>query len=142
MSRVNWGRLVVGGLIASVIAFVTDGFLHQKVVHHLWEELVAALGITAPHEHPPSAFVYFAIYELGRGFVSVFAYTMMRARFGAGPKTAIWAGVVGWVAFSLTGPVQFIPLGFFSVGLWCMAGAYQLVTSIIATVAGAAAYSE
>jgi hypothetical protein len=49
---------------------------------------------------------------------------------------------VGWIPFSVTGPVQFIPLGFFSGALWCMAGAYQLITSIVATIAGAAVYAE
>lgn len=141
MSHVNWGRLVIGGIIASVIAFVTDGILHEHLIHRHWEALVAGSHIT-PHEHAPSAFVYFAIFELGRGFVSLFLYAMMRARLGAGPMTAAWAGVVGWVAFSVTGPAQFIPLGFFSDTLWWMAGAYQLVTSIVATIAGAAVYTE
>jgi len=141
MSRVNWGRLVVGGIIVSVISFVTDGILHEHLIHHHWEALAAGLHIT-PQEHAPSAFAYFAIFELGRGFVSLFLYAMMLARFGAGPKTAAWAGLVGWIAFSVTGPGQFIPLGLFSDALWGMASAYQLVTSILATVAGAAVYTE
>jgi hypothetical protein len=141
MSQVNWGRLVIGGVIASIIAFVTDGILHEHLIHHHWEALVEGLHIT-PSGHSPLAFVYFAIFELGRGFVSLFLYVMMRARFGPGPGTAAWAGVVGWVAFSVTGPAQFIPLGFYSNTLWCLAGAYQLVISVVATIAGAAAYTE
>jgi hypothetical protein len=141
MSQVNWGRLALGGVIAGIIAFVTDGILHEHLIHHHWEALVK--GLNMPQQgHSPTAFAYFAIYELGRGFVSLFVYAMMRARFGAGPRTAAWAGVVGWVAFSVTGPAQFIPLGFFSDTLWCLAGAYQLVTSVVATIAGAAAYAE
>lgn len=141
MTRVNWGRLAVGGLLASVIAFVTDGLLHEFLIRHHWQALVERLQI-APQEHAPSAFIYFAIFELGRGCVPLFLYAMMRARCGAGPGTAAWAGVVGWIAFSVTGPAQFIPLGFFSHALWGMAGAYQLVTSIAATIAGAAVYTE
>jgi len=141
MSRVNWGRLAIGGLIASVIAFVTDGVMHNFLIPHHWQALIEQLGI-APRPHAPSAMVYFAIFELGRGFVSLFLYAMMRARFGAGPGTAAAAGVAGWIAFSVTGPAQFIPLGFFSDTLWVMAGGYQLVTSIVATLAGAAVYTE
>ena len=66
----------------------------------------------------------------------------MRSHFGAGPKTAAFAGVVAWIAFSVTGPAQFIPLGFFSHDLWVKAGAYQLVTSIVAAIAGAALYRD
>jgi hypothetical protein len=60
----------------------------------------------------------------------------------AGPKTAVLAGIAGWIAFSLTGPVQFIPLGFFSTTLWLKVGAFHLLTSIIATLAGAAIYKD
>lgn len=141
MTNINWGRLVVGGLIASVIAFVSDGFLHQRLIHEEWEALAAGLQISMP-EHAWSAFVYFAIFALGRGFLSLFVYATMRPRFGAGPKTAVWAGVVSWLAFSVAGPAQFIPLGFFNDSLWAMASAYQLVTSVVAAVGGAAVYKE
>ena len=86
--------------------------------------------------------VYFAVFELGRAFTAMMFYVTMRAFFGAGPKTAVLAGIVGWIAFSLTGPVQFIPLGFFSNALWIKVGAIHLITSIIATIAGAALYKD
>ena len=86
--------------------------------------------------------VYFAFFELGRGFIAMLLYVTMRAFFGAGPKTAVLAGIASWIAFSLTGPAQFIPLGFFSTALWFKVGALQLLTSIIATIAGAATYKD
>ena len=66
----------------------------------------------------------------------------MRPFFSPGPKTAALAGVVAWFAFSLTGPAQFIPLGFYSQALWAKVAAFQLVTSIVAAIAGAAIYKE
>lgn len=66
----------------------------------------------------------------------------MRSHFGAGPKTAALAGVVAWLAFSVTGPAQFIPLGFYSNALWIKVAAFQLITSIVAAIAGAAIYKE
>ena len=72
----------------------------------------------------------------------MFLYIMMRARMGAGPKTAVWAGVVSWVAFSLTGPAQYIPLGLMSCAVWLKAAGFQLVTSVGAALAGAAPYKE
>jgi hypothetical protein len=47
-----------------------------------------------------------------------------------------------WIAFSLTGPAQFIPLGFYSNALWMKVGAFQLVTSIVAAIAAAALYKD
>jgi hypothetical protein len=84
--------------------------------------------------------VYFAIFEIGRAFVAMFLYVAMRSLCGAGPMTAVGAGIVGWIGSSLTGPVQFLPLGFFSNALWLKVSAFHLVVSIIATVAGAALY--
>jgi hypothetical protein len=69
-------------------------------------------------------------------------YVLMRRCCKPGPKTAAIAGVVVWLAFSVTGPAQFIPLGFFSHALWLKVGAFHLVTSVIATIAGAAIYKE
>jgi hypothetical protein len=86
--------------------------------------------------------VYFALFELGRGFIAMLFYATMRTHFGAGPKTAVVAGIASWVAFSLTGPAQFIPLGFYSTALWMKVGALHLITSIIATIAGAALYKD
>jgi len=41
-----------------------------------------------------------------------------------------------------SGPVQFIPLGFFSTALWLKVGVLHLITSIVATIAGAALYKD
>ena len=141
MSKVNWVRVFLGGLIATVICFMTDGFLHEVLVKGDWQAVFDALHAPAPM-HEGSAYCYFGIFELGRGFLALFVYVMMRARSGAGPKTAVWAGVVSWFAFSLTGPAQFIPLGFFSTELWVKASVFQLITSVVATLGGAVLYKE
>jgi hypothetical protein len=141
MSKINWTRLLVGTIIAAVIAFLSDGALHELVLKADWKALYAALSANEPAEHG-SSMVFFAIFELGRAFTAMLIYALLRGPMGAGPKTAVLAGVFGWIAFSLTGPVQFIPLGFFSTTLWFKAAAFQLVTSIISTVAGAAVYKS
>jgi hypothetical protein len=141
MPSINWTRLIVGGLVAAIIMFVTDGFFHEKVVNADWQAVYAGLKAATPEPHG-TGLAYFAIFELGRGMISLLLYATMRAYFGAGPKTAVLAGIAGWIVFSLTGPVQFIPLGFFSTTLWLKVGAFHLLTSIIATLAGAAIYKD
>ena len=141
MTQINWGRLFLGSLIAAIIMFATDGFIHETLAKADWHALYEALGAREPDPHG-SSMIYFAIFELGRGFTAIMFYVLMRPFFGAGPKTAALAGIVGWIAFSLTGPVQFIPLGFFSNALWIKVGAIHLITSIIATIAGAALYKD
>lgn len=141
MPGINWSRLILGTLVAAIIMFVSDGFIHEMIAKGDWQALYQALGAREPEPHGLSM-VYFAVFELGRAFTAMMFYVTMRAFFGAGPKTAILAGIVGWIAFSLTGPVQFIPLGFFSNALWLKVGVIQLIVSIIATIAGAALYKD
>ena len=141
MSNVNWGKFILGALIVAAICFVSDGFLHQRVVNEQWEAVIAALGATVP-EHAGFSMIWFVVFEAGRGFLAMYVYVLLRPRLGPGVKTATWAGLVTWVAFSLTGPAQFIPLGFYSVSLWAFVGIYQLVFTIIAAIVGAAPYSE
>ena len=141
MSTMNWSRFFIGGLVASVIAFVSDGMLHEMIVGADWKAVYDNLGARPPTENNASM-VYFAIFELGRGFVSMIVYVLMRHCWKPGPKTAVVSGLVAWIAFSLTGPAQFIPLEFFSTALWIKVGAFQLVTTIIAILAGAALYKD
>ena len=141
MPKLNWSRIIIGGLIAAVICFLTDGFFHERVVRADWESVYRGLGAREPAENAVSM-VYFAIFELGRGFVSLFLYALMRQPFKPGPKTAVLAGIVAWLAFSVTGPAEFIPLEFYSHALWGKVAAFQLVSTIVATIAGAAIYKD
>jgi hypothetical protein len=141
MARINWGRLILGGLIAAIILFFTDGFIHERLVRTDWQAVYAGLKAAEPEPHGASM-AYFALYELGRGLIALLFYATMRTHFGAGPKTAVLAGIACWIAFSVAGPAQFIPLGFFSNALWLKVGALHLVTTIVATIAGAAIYKD
>ena len=141
MKNVNWAKFVLGAVIVAVVSFLSDGFLHQKFVDEQWQAVYAALGATAP-EHSGWKMVWFMIFEAGRGFLTMYVYVLLRPRLGPGVQTATWAGVVAWVCYSLTGPAQYIPIGFYSEALWIKAGLFQLVFSIVAAIAGAAPYSE
>ena len=141
MPKINWSRVLIGGIIAAIICFLSDGFLHEKLLMTDWKAVYDHLGVADPPHHP-SALAYFGVFELGRGLIALLIYALMRAYYGPGPKTAAMAGIVAWIAFSVTTPAQFIPLGFFSNALWVKAGAFQLVTSIVATIAGAAIYKD
>ena len=143
MTRVNWARLIAGGAVATLICFATDGLMHNHLLEADWARLFDTLSAHPPktHEHA-AALISFFDYELGRGVGAVFIYAMMRARYGAGPMTALWAGFVTWLICSVSGPAQFIPLGFYSHALWWKVASVQLVTTLGASLAGAAIYRE
>jgi len=141
MIKINWARVIIGGLLATVILFVTDGFLHERLLSADWKAIYDGLRSAGP-QHSTPHILYFVVFELGRGLISIYLYALMRACCAPGPKTAALAGVVAWIAFSVTGPAQFIPLGFYSNALWVKVGAFQLITSIVAAIAGAALYKD
>lgn len=142
MTKINWGRLIVGGLIATVILFITDGLLHEHVFHTYWEYVYQGLGGHESQMGHGIAVLYFFVFELGRGFLAAFIYVLMRPFHGAGPMTAVYAAIVAWLAFSVAGPAQFIPLGFYSRRLWVMVAGAQIVTSIVANLAAVWLYKE
>lgn len=141
MKKINWLRFVIGGVIAAVIFFLSDGLMHEQVLSSDWRDVYLNISAIEP-EHHGSSMLYFTIFELGRGMLAMFLYVLMRAFWGAGPRTAILAGVAVWIAFSVTGPAQFIPLGFFTVQLWLKVAGFQLITSIFGSLAGAALYKD
>jgi hypothetical protein len=142
VTKINWTRLIIGGLIATVILFLTDGVLHEQVFHTYWEYVYQGLGAHESQMSHGLAVLYFLVFEIGRGFGAVFIYVLMRPFHGAGPKTAVLAAIVAWLAFSVAGPAQFIPLGFYSRRLWVLVAGAQLVTSVIANLIAGLVYKD
>ena len=142
MTKINWTRFVIGVVVATLIMFITDGVLHEHLLHEDWEAVYAQLKTEEFRSSHGLAIMYFLVFELGRGLTAMLLYVLMRPFYGAGPKTAIVAAIAGWVAFSVTGPAQFIPLGFYTTALWGKVAGFHLVTSVLATLAGAVLYKD
>ncbi len=51
MAKINWGRLILGGLIAAIIMFFTDGFFHERVVGADWKAVYEGLRTVEPEAH-------------------------------------------------------------------------------------------
>lgn len=72
------------------------------------------------HNLPPigaSAIAVFLLYAFALGLVLVWLYAAIRPRFGAGPRTAIIAGVAVWFLAYVTGAVNFGAIGLVPAGL-------------------------
>lgn len=142
MTKINFARLFVGGLVASVLLFLSDGFLHEQVFKQYWEYVYQGIGAKPPEPGHAFSMLYFFIFELGRGFGAILLYVLMRPSYGPGPKTAVLSAVAAWLAFSVTAPAEFIPLGFYGRRLWVMVAAAQLITSIATNLLAAWIYRE
>ena len=85
----------------------------------------------------------FNILGLCYGIAVVWLYAAIRPRYGAGPKTAVTAGLALWVASVLLPNIGFMGVnGLFSNNLTVMTTIGGIVECVVAALAGAAVYKE
>jgi hypothetical protein len=86
--------------------------------------------------------IAFNVWGFAAGIAIVWVYAAMRPRFGAGPKTAMLAGVTVWALAYALGTAAPVFLHLFPVGLTATMLAVELVETLVAGLAGAAVYKE
>ena len=137
--KINFGRALLGGLLAGLILSVGEYVLNEKVLGTQMKEFMS----THKFHDPPSYFLAVAIVlTFLLGIVIILGYAAIRPRFGAGPKTAIIAALFAWFGVYLyTGIINGL---LFSVPLNTMLIllAWGLVEYIVGALAGAWLYKE
>ena len=138
MKSINWGRVVLGGVVAGIVVNVSEFLLNDVVFKTANEEALKALGRTMPESGPTIA--VWVVWGFLFGIAAVWLYAAIRPRYGAGPGTAVKAGVAAWFFAQVFSALVFWNLGLFpfrpEILIW------TLVESIVATAAGAWLYKE
>ena len=98
MGRINWGRIILCGLVASLVWGVPSAVLVHRVGAD-WQIAVHA-GRPAPTEGR-LFFVVLVLTNLLTGIWCMWLYAAIRPRYGPGPKTAALAGFALWVVFGM-----------------------------------------
>jgi hypothetical protein len=93
MTRPNWSRALVGGLIAGAVILAIEAVFHANIKGADWW-FFRALG--SPVQEAKGILLYVGRYTLV-GVTAVWLYVAARPRFGPGPKTAILTGAAYWV---------------------------------------------
>ncbi len=135
MGKINWGRVVLGGLLAGVVLNIVD-FLTYGV----WLKADMAAAMTALGKSPAamdSAIPLWVALDFVSGIGLVWVYAAIRPRFGAGVKTAVIAGLAVWFFVGLLHAIGEAPMGMMPQRL-CVA----LISIPLATVVGAYVYKE
>ena len=140
MTKTNIARLILGGIVAGIVldilGYVVDGVLLAPQ----WNAGMTALG---RGEFTGSQIVGFNILGLANGIFVVWLYAAIRARYGAGPKAAVCAGLALWVVGVLLPNVGFMGVtGLFATNLTIMTTVGGIVECVVAALAGAALYKE
>src|SRR5438094_9816919 len=97
MPGINVGRVIVGGLLAGVVIDVVDGLTNGAVLGARWADETKRLGIDMSGGAQSQSLTGWLTSGILCGIVLVWLYASIRPRYGPGPKTAVIAGLAGWL---------------------------------------------
>lgn len=139
MGRINLKGVIIGGLVAGVVLNVIDFLLFGVI---LQSEMAAFLQAAGKPPMGTGMMALFVALDFLYGVFLVWIYAAIRPRFGAGPATAIKAGLISWVAVGLFHYLFESPMGLWPSNVLMMATVVGLVAQPLATVVGAKFYTE
>jgi hypothetical protein len=139
MSKINLGRMLLGGLLAGLVLNIGEFLLNEVVLREQMAEFFSRYNIPPPG---PSFLVVAVLMTFLLGILIVWIYALIRPRLGAGPMTAVVAGVIAWLCIYvytgiINGLVFASPINLLVIGV-----IWGLVQYAIAAVAGAWVYRE
>ena len=139
MSKINFGRVLLGGFVTGVILSVGEWVLNEKVLGTQMKEFIS----THKFPQPAGSFIPIAIaLTIVLGIIIVLGYAAIRPRFGAGPKTAIIAALFAWFGiYVYCGVINGLLFGI-PTNTMLLVLVWGLVEYIIASLVGAALYKE
>ncbi len=140
MKSINWGRVILGGLLAGVIINISEALLNEKVLKEDWTAAMKAMGKTM--EEGGSTLAVWLILGFAMGIAGVWLYAAIRPRFGAGAGTAVRAGVAFWFFANLLSLVAQANMGMFASKILVTIAVWTLVQNVVAIVVGAWLYKE
>lgn len=141
MGKINYGRLILGGVVAGLIGDILDWFVDGVWLAPRWTDGMKALN------HPAilsaRQIVWFDLIGIAGGLAAIWIYASIRPRFGPGVRTAVYAGVVTWILTCLLPNAGFMYVtGLFGHRLTVYTTLGGLVEIVVGTIVGAALYKE
>ena len=140
MGKVNWGRVILGGLVAGVVINLSEWLLNDVVMKEKWLAAMTALG-KAPAT-TTSHIVVWNLWGFLTGLGAVWLYAAIRPRYGPGAATAVKAGIAVWFFAHVLPAIVMMNLSLFPRGTMTIPVVWTLVESILAAVAGGWVYKE
>src|SRR5437588_13029885 len=111
MGRINWGRVVVGGLLAGVVLNIVDSVFFGVMMK---QDIAAAMQALGKQPGAMDRLVpLFVVLDFVTGIGLLWVYAAIRPRFGAGAKTAVIVGVAVWFFDCLVHVLGEAPVGLF-----------------------------
>jgi hypothetical protein len=139
MGKINTGRVILGGLVTGVIANFIEDVLNGTYLAPQWRKAMASLdrpmiGMDRVIELNLTGFVL--------GITAIWIYAAIRPRFGAGPKTGVYAALATWAIGYFVADATPALMDMFPMRITAVLLGVGLVEIIVATLAGAYFYRE
>lgn len=144
MTKIHLGRVIVGGLVAGLVMNVSEFVLHAIVLAADGNKLMTDWQALGLHVEPdPILLMILVGITFVLGVLAVWTYAAIRPRFGAGPRTALYAGIAVW-AMSYLYAAVYVHAGIviYPAKLTWVPVAWSLIEVPVATVVGASLYRE
>ncbi len=140
MGKINWGRVVLGGVLMWVVFNVLWTAAWFLVLRR---ELIPVMQeLNRPFQATPEGGAFWLLVMLVGGIFSIWLYAAIRPRYDPGPKTAARAGLAVWLStvllptllwgWQLQLPARFVALDVVAA----------LVAIVVAALVGAWPYKE
>ena len=140
MTHTNRVRVILGGLLAGVVINVVEYITNGVILKNAWAQAMRTLG--KPAAFSAGAILTFNVAGFLLGIGAVWIYAAIRPRYGAGPSTAVRAGLAAWFLASFLSSLTTYPMGLYPARLLVIATIVAAVEIVLGTLAGAWLYQE
>ena len=138
---INTGKVISGGLLTGFVYNVFDMLWNFTVLQADGLAMAARLNLNPAVVTDISYQIPWIVVDFVFGLLTIFIYAGFRPRFGPGPKTAVIAGFVLWVALTSL-YCGFASMGLFTESMAIKGSLLGIVNVVIGSIAGAWAYTE
>jgi hypothetical protein len=141
MAGINYGRVLLGGLVAGVVANVCDTIIGMFIMADDMQRMVQRLGLDQRVFTSTSTMVTWAIVDFIYATLIVWTYAAVRPRLGPGPTTAVIVGAVICAAVTVV-LFGFQQMGVFTIDSFIKNAVLSFATALLASLAGAKVYRD
>ena len=140
MGKINWGRVILGGIVAGIVMNVIDYVVNVPLLGARWMSETTLLHLTNAPSAGASALGWI-LSDLVLGLLTVWIYAGFRPRYNPGPLTALRAGFAVWAISGIAYSCLCF-MGLYSHALVFHSAVGGLVAKLLGAWVGAMLYSE
>jgi hypothetical protein len=140
MGKINYGRVILGGVVGGIVAFLLDVVGNGFLFRQQWLEANKSLNRT--EGNLGVLLVCMFLVWIVAGALMVWVYAAIRPRFGSGMRTAVYTGLVPWVFGSVLPDAINAAGGLYSARFMFYLTIFEIVPMVACAVVGAWLYKE